>query len=140
GTAQAGFGGGVNLGSTGQIRVILADDHKVPTDRVAMMMNGIGHRLVPDARVFAVPATGTRGGNQHPIDATVAATRSEPDAYAPKVLQALQGTLATQFDSSNGTGTKYVQVLYPMADQTKLSTLTNLPVRALNGQIVHLGD
>ncbi|HZO92596.1 MAG TPA: efflux RND transporter permease subunit [Candidatus Baltobacteraceae bacterium] len=187
GTAQAGFGGGVNLGSTGQIRVILADDHKVPTDRVAMMMNGIGHRLVPDARVFAVPATGTRGGNQQPIDATVAATRSEPDAYAPKVLQALQetpgtenvnssalrlspqiditfdreraraldvqigsaaqairaafgGTLATQFDSSNGTGTKYVQVLYPMADQTKLSTLTNLPVRALNGQIVHLGD
>ncbi len=187
GTAQAGFGGGVNLGSTGQIRVVLADDHKVSTDRVAMMMNGIGHRLVPDARVFAVPATGTRGGNQQPIDATVSATRGEPDAWAPKVLQALQetpgttnvnssalrlspqidiefdreraraldvqigsaaqavraafgGTLATQFDTSNGTGTKYVQVLYPMADQTKLATLTNLPIRTLNGQIVRLGD
>jgi len=187
GTAQAGFGGGVNLGSTGQIRVILADDHTVPTERVAMMMNGIGHRLVPDARVFAVPATGTRGGNQQPIDATVSATRGEPDAWAPKVLQALQetpgtenvnssalrlspqiditfdrerartldvqigsaaqavraafgGTLATQFDAANGSGTKYVQVLYPMADQTKLSTLVDLPIRALNGKIVRLGD
>jgi HAE1 family hydrophobic/amphiphilic exporter-1 len=187
GTAQAGFGGGINLGSNGQIRVLLADNHKVPTNRVAAMMNAIGHRLVPDARVFAVPATGTRGGNQQPIDATVSATRGEPDAWAPKVLQALQdtpgtsnvnssalrlspqfdiefdreraraldvqigsaaqairaafgGTLATQFDTTNGTGTKYVQVLYPMADQYQLSTLTNLPIRALNGQIVRLGD
>lgn len=53
---------------------------------------------------------------------------------------AFGGTLATQFDASNGTGTKYVQVLYPMADQYHISTLTTLPVRALNGKIVHLGD
>jgi HAE1 family hydrophobic/amphiphilic exporter-1 len=188
GSSQAGFGGSVNLGSNGQIRVLLTLTHRThTTDQIAAMMNRIGHQLVPDARIFAVPATGTRGGNQQPIDATVSATRGEPDAYAPAVLQALEdtpgtsnvnssalqlspqfdiqfdrdraraldvqigsaaqavraafgGTLATQFDTTNGTGTKYVQVLYPMIDQTQVSTLTNLPVRALNGDIVHLGD
>jgi HAE1 family hydrophobic/amphiphilic exporter-1 len=187
GTSQAGFGGNINLGSNGQIRVLLSLNRKHSTDQIAGMMNRIGHELVPNARVFAIPATGTRGGNQQPIDATVSATRGEPDAYAPKVLQALQdtpgtlnvnssalqlspqldiqfnrdraraldvqigsaaqvvraafgGTLATQFDAADGTGTKYVQVLYPMVDQTKISTLENLPVRALNGDIVRLGD
>jgi HAE1 family hydrophobic/amphiphilic exporter-1 len=187
GSSMAGFGGSVNLGSNGQIRVILTLNKTHSTDQIAAMMNRIGHQLVPDARIFAVPATGTRGGNQQPIDATVSATRGEPDAYAPEVLQALQetpgtsnvnssalqlspqldiqfnrdraraldvqigsaaqvvraafgGTLATQFDTTNGTGTKYVQVLYPMVDQTKMSTLVNLPVRALNGNIVRLGD
>ena len=188
GSSQAGFGGSVNLGSNGQIRVLLTLAHRThTTDQIAAMMNRIGHQLVPDARIFAVPATGTRGGNQQPIDATVSATRGEPDAWAPKVLQALEdtpgtsnvnssalqlspqfdiqfdrdraraldvqigsaaqavraafgGTLATQFDTTNGTGTKYVQVLYPMADQSQISTLTTLPVRALNGDIVHLGD
>ncbi|MGD1065701.1 MAG: efflux RND transporter permease subunit [Vulcanimicrobiaceae bacterium] len=187
GSSQAGFGGSVNLGSNGQIRVILTAKRTHTTNQIAQMMNRIGQQMVPDAKIFAVPATGTRGGNQQPIDATVSATRGEPDAYAPKVLQALKdtpgtlnvnssalqlspqldiqfnrdraraldvqigsaaqavraafgGTLATQFDTTNGTGTKYVQVLYPMADQYKIATLTNLPVRALNGEIVHLGD
>ncbi|HTW85946.1 MAG TPA: efflux RND transporter permease subunit [Candidatus Sulfotelmatobacter sp.] len=187
GSAQAGFGGGVNLGSNGQIRVVLDLNRTHTTAQIAAMMNRIGHQEVPAARVFAVPATGTRGGNQQPIDVAVSATRGEPDAYAPKVLEALQdtpgamnvnssalqlspqldivfnrdraraldvqigsaaqavraafgGTLATQFDASDGTGTKYVQVLYPMADQYQMSTLTQLPVRALNGKIVHLSD
>ena len=187
GTSQAGFGGSINLGSNGQIRVVLDPNRTHSTDQIAQMMNRIGHRLVPDARIFAVPATGTRGGNQQPIDATVSATRGEPDAWAPEVLTALQdtpgtlnvnssalqlspqfdiqfdreraralgvqiglgaqavraafgGTLATQFDTTNGTGTKYVQVLYPMADQTQISTLEQLPVRTQTGKLVRLGD
>jgi HAE1 family hydrophobic/amphiphilic exporter-1 len=187
GTSQAGFGGNINLGSNGQIRVVLDPNHTHSTNEIAQMMNRIGQRAVPNARVFAVPATGTRGGNAQPIDATVSATRGEPDAYAPRVLAALAatpgtmnvnssalrlspqldiefdrdraraldvqigsaaqavraafgGTLATQFDTANGTGTKYVQVLYPQADQTQLATLENLPVRALTGKIVRLGD
>jgi HAE1 family hydrophobic/amphiphilic exporter-1 len=187
GSSQAGFGGSVNLGSNGQIRVVLNDNRSHSTDDIAQMMNRIGHRLVPNAKIIAVPATGTRGGNQQPIDATVSATRGEPDAWAPEVLAALQatpgttnvnssalqlapqfdiefdrdraraldvqigsaaqvvraafgGTLATQFDTSDGTGTKYVQVLYPIADQTSVATLEQLPVRALTGNIVRLGD
>jgi HAE1 family hydrophobic/amphiphilic exporter-1 len=185
GTSQAGFGGGVALGSTGQLRVFLDQNRKHSTVEVARMMTGLGHKLVPDARVIAVPATGTRGGNAQPIDVTVTSTRGEPDAYGPAVLQALEdtpgtanvnssalqyspqidiqfdrdraralnvdigsasqavraafgGTLATQFDTNNGT--KYVQVLYPRADQTSLATLRAIALRSRRGAIVHLGD
>ncbi len=185
GAMQQGFGGGVNLGSTGQLRVFLKDDRTHSTADVAKMMTGIARRAVPDARVFAVPATGTRGGNAQPIDVTVSATRGEPDAYAGRVLQALQdtpgtanvnssamqyspqiditfnrdraralnvdigtasqavraafgGTLATQFDTNNGI--KYVQVLYPLADQTSIATLKAITLRSRTGAIVHLGD
>ncbi len=185
GTMQAGFGGGVALGSTGQLRVFLDPNRKRSTIEVARMMTGLGHKLVPDARVIAIPATGTRGGNAQPIDVTVTSTRGEPDAYGPQILAALEdtpgtanvnssalqyspqidiqfdreraralnvdigsasqavraafgGTLATQFDTSNGT--KYVQVLYPRADQTSLATLRAIALRTRTGSIVHLGD
>ena len=185
GTSQAGFGGSVNLGSNGQLRVFLDPNRKQSTDVVARMMTGMARRLVPNGRVVAVPATGTRGGNAQPIDITVSTTRGEPDAYAVRVLQVLQdtpgsanvnssslnlapqidiefnrdraralnldigsaalavkaafgGTLATQFDSDNGT--KYVQVLYPLADQTGIGTLKAIALRSRSGAIVHLGD
>ena len=51
---------------------------------------------------------------------------------------AFGGTLATQFDTDNGT--KYVQVLYPLADQTSLKTLDSITLRSATGKIVHLGD
>ncbi len=54
------------------------------------------------------------------------------------VRAAFGGTLATQFDTNNGT--KYVQVLYPMADQTSLKTLDSITLRSGTGAIVHLGD
>jgi len=185
GTSQAGFGGSVNLGSNGQLRVFLDPNRKQSTDTVARIMTGIGQRIVPGAKVVAVPATGTRGGNSQPIDITVSTTRGEPDAYAQRVLQVLEdtpgavnvnssalnlapqfdvefnrdraralnvdigaaalavkaaygGALATQFDSANGT--KYVQVLYPLADQTSLRTLRSITLRSLTGAIVHLED
>jgi HAE1 family hydrophobic/amphiphilic exporter-1 len=57
---------------------------------------------------------------------------------AAAVRAAFGGTLATQFDTENGT--KYVQVLYPIADQTSLKTLDSITLRSGTGQIVHLGD
>ena len=33
-----------------------------------------------------------------------------------------------------------VQVIYPVADQLNLGQLSSIPIRALNGQIVHVGD
>jgi HAE1 family hydrophobic/amphiphilic exporter-1 len=149
------------------------------------MMTGMAHRLVPAAKVVAVPATGTRGGNSQPIDVTVSTTRGEPDAYAQKVLAALVatpgainvnssaqtlapqfdvvfdrerartldlqiglaaqavraafgGTLATQFDTANGT--KYVQVLYPQSFEESEANLRNITIRTSNGSIVHLAD
>ena len=57
---------------------------------------------------------------------------------AAAVRAAFGGTLATQFDTNNGT--KYVQVLYPIADQTSLHTLDSIALRTGSGAIVHLGD
>jgi HAE1 family hydrophobic/amphiphilic exporter-1 len=185
GASQQGFGGSINIGSTGQIRIILRTNRKHSTDQVAKRMTGMAQKLVPDAKVVAVPATGTRGGNSQPIDVTVATTRGEPDAYAQQILAALEatpgatnvnssastlapqfdiefnrdrarvlniniglaaqavraafgGTLATQFDTINGT--KYVQVLYPQSYASSEANLRNIAIRTSNGSIVHLSD
>jgi len=185
GTSQAGFGGGINIGSTGQLRILLKPDHKETTDQDARKMSGMAHRLVPDAKIVAVPATGTRGGNSQPIDVTVATTRGEPDAYAQQIFEALSdtpgatnvnssaeqlapqydivfnrdrarvldvniglaaqavraafgGTLATQFDTANGT--KYVQVLYPQSYAESEANLRNISIRSSNGELIHLAD
>ncbi len=185
GALQQGFGGSLNLGSNGQITVFLNDKRTHSTDELARQMTGIGRRFGHGARVIAIPATGTRGGNSQPIDVTVQTTRGEPDAYAVQIMGALAdtpgtanvnssavrftpqidiefnrdraraldvnigsaalavraafgGTLATQFDTNNGT--KYVQVLYPMVDQTSLKTLDSITLRSGTGAIVHLGD
>jgi HAE1 family hydrophobic/amphiphilic exporter-1 len=95
GSYSAGFGGSIALGSTGQITVFLNDDRKHTTTEIARQMTAIGHRLVPDAKVIAIPATGTRGGNAQPIDLTLSTTRGEPDAYVPPVLTALENTPGT---------------------------------------------
>ncbi|MBD5632985.1 MAG: efflux RND transporter permease subunit, partial [Candidatus Eremiobacteraeota bacterium] len=185
GASQAGFGGSINIGSTGQLRVILKPDRKSSTDQVAKRMTGIARRLVPAAKVVAVPATGTRGGNSQPIDVTVATTRGEPDAYAQKIFAvlaatpgaanvnssasqlspqfdivfnrdrarvlnvnvglaaqavraALGGTLATQFDTINGT--KYVQVLYPQSFAESVANLRNISIRTSGSSLIHLSD
>ncbi|HKE37328.1 MAG TPA: efflux RND transporter permease subunit, partial [Candidatus Baltobacteraceae bacterium] len=51
---------------------------------------------------------------------------------------AFGGDVATQFETT--AGLEEVQVIYPQADQTNLATLQNLPLRASDGSIVHLGD
>jgi HAE1 family hydrophobic/amphiphilic exporter-1 len=178
-------GGGLTIGSSGQLHVFLAPDRRRSTEQIARMMTFLGHRLVPDARIIAIPATGMGGGNSQPIDFTVSTTRGDPEPYAAEVLRVLEqtpgtahvnstalqlapqidiefnrdraraldldigsaasavraafgGTLATQFDGTNGI--KYVQVLYPLADQTSLATLRELALRTRTGAIVHLGD
>ncbi len=185
GSSQAGYGGSVNLGSNGQLRVFLNDKRKHSTDQIAAMMNALGPNLAPGAKVTAVQATGTRGGNAQPLDFTISTTRGEPDQYAPAIFNALSetpgainvnssalkyapqidilfdreraraldvtiglaaqairgafgGTLATQFDSDNGT--KYVQVTYPKRYQTSLAQLLALPIRTQNNNIIHLSD
>jgi HAE1 family hydrophobic/amphiphilic exporter-1 len=185
GSYQAGFGGGVNLGSNGQLHVYLDPKRKQSTTVIARTMTGIGHRTVPAARVVAIPATGTMGGNSQPIDITVSSTRGDASAAAERVLAVLQdtpgtanvnssalqmapqidiefdrdraraldvdigsaasavraafgGTLATQFDTTNGT--KYVQVLYPMSAQTSTGTLNDIALRTRGGSVVRLAD
>ena len=188
GTMQAGFGGGVALGSNGQISVFLKTNRSRSTDR------GRAHHdrdrdtgWCPTRASSRSRRPEPRGGNAQPIDVTVTATRGEPDAYAaagpprrsktrrerrtstaPRcelspqidiefnrdraraldldigsaaaaVRAAFGGTLATQFDTDNGT--KYVQVLYPLADQTSLNDAASRSRCArAPARIVHLGD
>ncbi|MEA2718988.1 MAG: hypothetical protein QOJ39_852, partial [Candidatus Eremiobacteraeota bacterium] len=51
---------------------------------------------------------------------------------------AFGGAIATQFESPQGL--IQVQVIYPRDQRNDLSTISQIPVRAGNGQIVHLGD
>ncbi|MBD5654051.1 MAG: efflux RND transporter permease subunit, partial [Candidatus Eremiobacteraeota bacterium] len=51
---------------------------------------------------------------------------------------AFGGDVATQFETPQGL--EDVQVIYPLADQTRLSELAAIPVRSTSGGIVHLGD
>jgi HAE1 family hydrophobic/amphiphilic exporter-1 len=51
---------------------------------------------------------------------------------------AFGGVIATQFETNDGL--EEVQIIYPRTDQTDISTLAQIPIRANNNQIVHLGD
>jgi HAE1 family hydrophobic/amphiphilic exporter-1 len=51
---------------------------------------------------------------------------------------AFGGAIASQFESPQGL--IQVQVIYPRDQRNDLSTISQIPVRANNGQIVHLGD
>ncbi|MHB8433520.1 MAG: efflux RND transporter permease subunit [Candidatus Tyrphobacter sp.] len=51
---------------------------------------------------------------------------------------AFGGNVATQFETR--AGLEQVQVIYPLADQTSLATLSAIPIRTNAGNIVHLGD
>ncbi|MBV8581264.1 MAG: efflux RND transporter permease subunit [Candidatus Eremiobacteraeota bacterium] len=51
---------------------------------------------------------------------------------------AFGGAIATQFETVDGL--EQVQVIYPLQNQTSLAEFATIPVRAANGNIVHLGD
>lgn len=51
---------------------------------------------------------------------------------------AFGGDVATQFETPSGL--EQVQVIYPASEQTSLANLQAIPIRANNGDIVHLGD
>jgi HAE1 family hydrophobic/amphiphilic exporter-1 len=51
---------------------------------------------------------------------------------------AFGGAIATQFETADGL--EQVQVIYPLQNQASLSEFATIPIRATNGNIVHLGD
>lgn len=51
---------------------------------------------------------------------------------------AFGGDVATQFETP--AGLEQVQVIYPLTDQHELQALGQVPIRSLNGSIVHLSD
>jgi HAE1 family hydrophobic/amphiphilic exporter-1 len=180
------FGGFLIQGNVGQVHLFLDDDRKHSTDYWVAYCQQLANKMLPDAQVVSIPATGTGGGNAQPIDELVTdVTGGDPTPYAQKVFEALKetpgsrnvysaasqlepqvelrfdrakaralnvsignaavaaeaafgGAIATQFNTVDGL--EQVQVIYPIEDQTNLSAIAAVPVRATNGSIVHLGD
>ncbi len=101
GSEQQGFGGGINLGSAGQIHVFLNLKREHTTDWWAQRFGVEAHRVAPDAQTVAIPATGSGGGNAQPIDYLVESADDEPEKYAPAILQALEQTPGTAHVTSS---------------------------------------
>jgi hydrophobic/amphiphilic exporter-1 (mainly G- bacteria), HAE1 family len=95
GGTQSNFGGMLAQGSVGQIHVFLKANRRRPTSVMARILGQIATQIAPTARVVAIPATGTGGGNSQPIDYLVTATNDDPDAYAQRVADALRETPGT---------------------------------------------
>ena len=95
GGTQANFGGLIAQGSVGQIHVFLKEKRRRPTDFWVRVFGRIAGALAPTAKVVAIPATGTGGGNAQPIDYLVTSTNDDPDAYAEQVAAALRETPGT---------------------------------------------
>ena len=95
GGTQANFGGLIAQGSVGQIHVFLKPNRRRPTDFWVRVLGRIAGEIAPTAKVVAIPATGTGGGNAQPIDYLVASADEDPDTYAQQVAEALRQTPGT---------------------------------------------
>jgi len=108
-----------------------------PTSAAEKVLNLL--RSVPGA--ISVNSTGTQLGPE----VSIQFDRGRAQALNVDIGQAAQaagaafgGAVATQFETT--AGLEQVQVIYPSADQTNLDLLREIPIRAQNGAIVHLGD
>jgi hydrophobic/amphiphilic exporter-1 (mainly G- bacteria), HAE1 family len=112
GSSQQSFGGSLNVGSTGQLHVFLKLNRKRSTEYWARRFGEMGSDAAPGADVVAIPATGSGGGNQQPIDYLVTSLDDQPEAYAGKVLALLTATPGTSHVTSS------FQQLSPQVDVT----------------------
>jgi HAE1 family hydrophobic/amphiphilic exporter-1 len=95
GGTQSNFGGLLVQGSVGQIHVFLKPNRRRSTNFWAPALGRIAQEVAPTARVVSIPATGTGGGNAQPIDYLITSTDDHPEAYEPRVTQALRETPGT---------------------------------------------
>ncbi len=95
GGTQSNFGGLIAQGSVGQIHVFLKQNRGRPTGYWAPILGRIAGEIAPNAKVVAIPATGTGGGNAQPIDYLVTSISDNPAKYAQRVADALRQTPGT---------------------------------------------
>jgi HAE1 family hydrophobic/amphiphilic exporter-1 len=95
GGTQSNFGGLLVQGSVGQIHVFLRANRHKSTEYWARELGRTAAAIAPTARVVAIPATGTGGGNAQPIDYLVSSSDDRPEPYAAAVAQALRETPGT---------------------------------------------
>jgi HAE1 family hydrophobic/amphiphilic exporter-1 len=97
-TAVAGgysspFGGFLIQGNVGQVHLFLDDNRGHSTYYWVTQYQKLANKLLPNATVVVIPATGTGGGNAQPVDELVTdLSGGDPTPYALKAYQALQQT------------------------------------------------
>jgi HAE1 family hydrophobic/amphiphilic exporter-1 len=164
GAFSAPFGGFAIEGNAGQITIFLNSNRRTSTYAYVAKLADAYARADPSASITVAAATQQGGGNSQQIDELVstggvqssvtnAAPQMEIDFNRP-ALQALDvsvGTAAQAVEAAFGGATASsietedrgltdILVMYPLADQTSLATVMQIPVRAQNGAIVRLGD
>lgn len=95
GSYQSEFGGFVQEGFVGQVHVFLhVDKHHSSSAWITDLLPR-ARALLPGASITAIPATGTNGGTQQPINYVVNAPAESLDAVAGRVYNAMQRTPGT---------------------------------------------
>ena len=92
GAYQGNLPGYVNNGAIGQLHVFLRSRRSRSTTQTAQTMQQAAQRMLPGARVVAIPATSTTGGIAQPIDTVVSAPAGNPSEPAARVYAALEST------------------------------------------------
>ena len=92
---QAQFGGIINEGSVGQIHVFLKEHRTRSTAQWTTQIQNDARRLVPDADVVVIPATGIGGGPAQVLDYVVGRTDGDAASAALAVARALHATPGT---------------------------------------------
>ncbi|MGA9945196.1 MAG: efflux RND transporter permease subunit [Candidatus Cybelea sp.] len=111
GAYQGQISGYVNNGAVGQLHLFLKDRRSHST---AYWVAELGHRigkLLPAARVVAVPATDPSGGIAQPISYVVSSLTADPGPSAERAFTALASTPgATNATTSNTQNSPQVEV------------------------------
>jgi HAE1 family hydrophobic/amphiphilic exporter-1 len=81
--------------------VFLSLDRKKSTEYWAQRFGAMARQIAPGATSVSIPATGSGGGNQQPIDYLVQSLDDQPEPYAGKVLALLEATPGTTHVTSS---------------------------------------
>ncbi len=92
GAYQGNLPGYVSNGAIGQLHIFLKPGRSRSTAQWAAQFQAQAAKLVPGAQVVGIPATGTMGGIQQPIDEVVSMPAGDPTEPAAAVYKALATT------------------------------------------------
>ena len=92
GAYQGNLPGYVSNGAIGQLHIFLKPGRSKSTAQWAAQFQTQAAKLAPGAQVVGIPATGTMGGIQQPVDEVVSMPAGDPTEPAAAVFKALATT------------------------------------------------
>jgi hydrophobic/amphiphilic exporter-1 (mainly G- bacteria), HAE1 family len=92
GSYEGNLPGYISNGAIGQLHIFLKPGRSRSTAQWAAQFQTQAAKIVSGAQVVGIPATGTMGGIQQPIDEVVSQPAGDPTAAAAQVYRALAAT------------------------------------------------